>query len=107
MRLTRLKKTRRKEKADDDSEDDDDSSSDEEGGDGGPAGGKADQPVLQVQTVTHHGGVNRVRCCPQRPAMCASWGDTGVVQVWDLTPQLQHLMALTAGAYTRPLFSST
>jgi hypothetical protein len=37
---------------------------------------------------------------PQAPAVVASWGDTGVVQVWDLAPQLQQLMALTADANT-------
>ena len=33
-------------------------------------------------------------------AVIASWGDTGIVQVWDLTPQLQSLMTLTADANT-------
>ena len=29
---------------------------------------------------------------PQKPAVVATMGSTGVVQVWDLTPQLTTLM---------------
>lgn len=93
MRVTRLKKTRRKERTgnDEDSEDSDEDSDDESVG--GPGG---DGPVLQVAKVMHHGAVNRVRSMPQAPSIIASWGETGVVQVWDLSPQLQQLMAMTA-----------
>ena len=96
MRLTRLKKTRRKDRGADADEDESESESDSDDENGGGPGG--DGPLLQVQKVAHHGGINRVRCMPQRPAITASWGDTGIVQVWDLQPQLQQLMSLTADA---------
>lgn len=36
---------------------------------------------LQVRKVGHEGGVNRIRAMRQHPHICASWADTGVVQV--------------------------
>ncbi|KAL0052504.1 hypothetical protein WJX82_003231 [Trebouxia sp. C0006] len=41
--------------------------------------------------IAHHGGVNRLRCMPQQPAVVASWGDTGLVQIFDLSTQLADL----------------
>ena len=38
-------------------------------------------PQIHTSRVAHHGGVNRLRCMPQQPAVVASWGDTGLVQV--------------------------
>lgn len=36
---------------------------------------------LQLRKVAHEGGVNRIRAMSQRPHICASWADTGHVQV--------------------------
>lgn len=97
MRLTRLKKTRRVDKATADMDDDSDASeSDSDDEDGGIA--PINGPIIQVQKVAHHGAVNRVRACPHRPSLVATWGETGVVQVWDLAPQLTKLSMLTADA---------
>lgn len=83
MRLANLTRMKHK-KVSADSDSDDESSSEEdededEDGMGGPAG--AVKPSMQAQSVAHHGGVNRIRCMPQKPQMCATWGDTGRVQV--------------------------
>ena len=104
MRLTRLKKTRRggdkgaaeESKMDDDSDASDDSESDSEGNEGGVA--PVNGPIIQVQKICHHGAVNRIRSCPTRPSLVATWGETGVVQVWDMSAQLTKLSMLTADA---------
>lgn len=36
---------------------------------------------LQIRKVSHEGGVNRIRAMRQHPHICASWADTGHVQV--------------------------
>lgn len=36
---------------------------------------------LQLRKVAHEGGVNRIRAMTQKPHICATWGDTGHVQV--------------------------
>lgn len=48
-------------------------------------------PVLQLRKVAHEGGVNRIRAMTQNPHICASWGDTGHVQVWDFSSHLNAL----------------
>ncbi len=65
-------------------------------------------PQIHTNRIAHHGGVNRLRCMPQQPAVVASWGDTGLVQVscllrvarcqdssilliWSHLAQLQHI----------------
>ncbi|XP_057969031.1 protein HEAT STRESS TOLERANT DWD 1 [Malania oleifera] len=67
----------------DDSDSDEDSDEEELGGSGAP--------VLQLRKVAHEGCVNRIRVMTQSPHICASWADTGHVQVWDLS---SHLTAL-------------
>ena len=42
-------------------------------------------PQIHTNRIAHHGGVNRLRCMPQQPAVVASWGDTGLVQVSSFT----------------------
>ena len=101
MRLTRLKKTRRTEKPvnNDDSEESESESSDDDDGDGVGGGGRGgDGPLLQVRKIAHHGAVNRVRCMPQQSAICATWSDQGVVQVWDTSKQLNELMSMVDDA---------
>lgn len=70
MRLSDINQGRHGSKAR--NEDDDDmSDSDDEGA----------PPQIHTSRVAHYGGVNRLRCMPQQPAVVASWGDTGLVQV--------------------------
>ncbi|GMP59558.1 hypothetical protein CsSME_00022796 [Camellia sinensis var. sinensis] len=64
-----------------------DSNEDDEIEDGGSA-----TPVLQLCKLVHEGCVNRIRAMPPNPHICASWADTGHVQVWDFS---FHLNALT------------
>ncbi|XP_024017188.1 glutamate-rich WD repeat-containing protein 1 [Morus notabilis] len=54
--------------------------------------GGSGEPILQLRKVAHEGGVNRIRAMSQRPHICASWADTGHVQIWDFS---SHLNALT------------
>ncbi|XAR53432.1 hypothetical protein NMG60_11021979 [Bertholletia excelsa] len=44
-----------------------------------------------LRKVGHEGCVNRMRAMPQSPHICASWGDTGLVQVWDFSSHLNAL----------------
>lgn len=65
---------------DSDSEDDSDN---EEGGAGGPS--------LQLRNVTHEGCINRIRSKPQNPHICASWAESGYVQIWDMSSHINAL----------------
>ncbi|KAL3830234.1 hypothetical protein ACJIZ3_019036 [Penstemon smallii] len=53
--------------------------------------GTSGSPVLQLRKVFHEGGVNRIRAMRQNPHICASWADTGHVQVWDFSTHLNAL----------------
>ncbi|KAK4754001.1 hypothetical protein SAY87_002105 [Trapa incisa] len=68
---------------DSDSSDSDEDSDDELGGSG--------VPVLQLRKVSHEGCINRIRSMPQTPHICASWADTGHVQIWDFGSHLNAL----------------
>ncbi|KAI3782802.1 hypothetical protein L2E82_12858 [Cichorium intybus] len=46
-------------------------------------------PVFQVRKVFHEGCVNRIRAMPQKPHICATWGDTG--HIWDFASHLNAL----------------
>ncbi|KAI3772803.1 hypothetical protein L6452_03997 [Arctium lappa] len=48
-------------------------------------------PVFQLRKVLHEGCVNRIRAMTQKPHICASWGDTGHVQIWDFSSHLNAL----------------
>ncbi|GAB2293027.1 hemolysin III domain membrane protein [Dionaea muscipula] len=71
------------------SDSDSDSDSSDEEDDMDPSGHRT--PILQVRKVAHEGCVNRVRSMPQNAHICASWGDTGYVQVWDFSSHLNIL----------------
>jgi ribosome assembly protein RRB1 len=61
--------------------DDDDDSSDEE----------IDlDPVAEHYAIPHYGGVNRVRCMPQKPSIVATWSDVGKVNLFDVSAILQR-----------------
>ncbi|KAL3633351.1 hemolysin III domain membrane protein [Castilleja foliolosa] len=68
-----------------DSDSSDSDEEDEVDGDG------SSTPVLQFRKISHEGGVNRIRAMRQNPHICASWGETGLVQVWDLSSHLKSL----------------
>ncbi|CAL1399113.1 unnamed protein product [Linum trigynum] len=70
--------------ADDDSSDSDEDTDDEEAG-----GSKA--PSLQMRRVAHGGCVNRIRAMAQSPHICATWSDSGHVQIWDFSSHLNGL----------------
>ncbi|XP_052184034.1 protein HEAT STRESS TOLERANT DWD 1-like [Diospyros lotus] len=63
-----------------------DSDEDDEVQDGGSS-----IPVLHLRKVAHEGCVNRIRAMSQNPHICASWADTGHVQVWDFSSHLNAL----------------
>lgn len=83
--------------ADDGSGSDSESSSDEEDDDEVDG---SNPPVLQVRKVAHDGCVNRIRSMNQQPHICATWADTGHVQVWDFTSHLNFLADSEAGVST-------
>lgn len=82
MKISNLHKT--KESLDEDSESDDDDALDED-------------PILDHRSVSHSGGVNRIRRMPHPEAhVCATMADTGKTHIYDLT---SHVRALnTPGA---------
>ncbi|XP_021747042.1 glutamate-rich WD repeat-containing protein 1-like [Chenopodium quinoa] len=69
-----------------DSDSDEDDDEDENG---------SKQPILQLRRVAHQGCINRIRSMPQSPHICATWGDTGFVQVWDFSTHLNFLAEST------------
>ena len=78
--LTRMKpKKNKNEEDDEDSESDDDDDEDPE-----------NDPRLLCAQIPHDGAVNRVRTMTLGSTqVAASWSETGRVNVWDLTKQLQ------------------
>ncbi|KAK6164792.1 hypothetical protein DH2020_001656 [Rehmannia glutinosa] len=81
-----------KDGSDMDSESSDSDEDDEE------EGGGSGSPVLQLRKVSHEGGVNRIRAMRQNRHICASWADTGHVQVWDFSSHLKALVESEAEA---------
>jgi ribosome assembly protein RRB1 len=75
MRLSELHKTQHDDESDPDDDDDD----------------LDVDPVVDVRSAVHMGGVNRVRTMPQAPHMVASWSDVGNVHVWDVQPMLRAI----------------
>jgi ribosome assembly protein RRB1 len=47
-------------------------------------------PVVEHYNIKHYGGVNRVRCMPQRSSIVATWSDAGKVNLFDVSPILQR-----------------
>ncbi|KAL1218337.1 Protein HEAT STRESS TOLERANT DWD 1 [Cardamine amara subsp. amara] len=70
-------------------EDDDDEESSDSDEEGDNEASKT--PNIQVRRVAHHGCVNRIRAMPQNSHICVSWGDSGHVQVWDMSSHLNAL----------------
>ncbi|KAK3136053.1 hypothetical protein QOZ80_5BG0427390 [Eleusine coracana subsp. coracana] len=72
---------------DGESDEDSDSSSDDEA----EETNEDTKPIVHLKKVAHAGGVNRIRSMTQKPHICATWGDTGHVQVWDMSFFLNSL----------------
>jgi len=76
---------------DDDSDDsDDDSDSDTDDFDASNPS-KSGKPTLHVSSVSHPGGINRIRLMPQNTAICATWSDSGHVLTWDISSAFRSL----------------
>ena len=70
--------------AEEDSDDDIDDSDSEEDGEAAAS--------FSCVEIHHKGGINRVRVMKQEhSALVATWGETGHVQVWDMTSHLKHV----------------
>ncbi|XP_010262150.1 PREDICTED: glutamate-rich WD repeat-containing protein 1 [Nelumbo nucifera] len=76
---------------DNDTDMDSNDSSDSDEGDENYGQGGSGLPVLQLRKVAHVGCVNRIRAMTQNPHICASWADTGHVQIWDFSSHLNAL----------------
>ena len=75
--------------ADDDDDDSESESDDEEFDAANPA--KSGKPTLHVSSISHPGGINRVRLMPQNTSICCTWSDTGHVLCWDITQAFRTL----------------
>ena len=47
-------------------------------------------PVVEHYSIKHYGGVNRVRCMPQKSHIVATWSDAGKVNLFDTKAILQR-----------------
>ena len=84
MRLGDMGRTYKKPSGEDSDDEDAMSDSDSDGG----GDNTDDDPTLDHRDIPHYGGVNRVRCMPQRPSVVASHGATGHVHLWDVSSHL-------------------
>eukprot|EP00698_Gefionella_okellyi_P009971 TRINITY_DN2566_c0_g1_i1.p1 TRINITY_DN2566_c0_g1~~TRINITY_DN2566_c0_g1_i1.p1 ORF type:complete len:489 (-),score=101.04 TRINITY_DN2566_c0_g1_i1:195-1472(-) len=73
------------------------------GGDESDDSDDESEPKLQERSVMHDGSVNRLRCCPQRGNIVASWSGSGRVHVWDLEQHLKSLETDAAMTKKKPL----
>jgi len=74
----------------DSDEDSDDSESDTDDFDASNPS-KSGKPTLHVSSISHPGGINRVRLMPQNTAICATWSDSGHVLAWDISTAFRSL----------------
>ena len=74
-KLSQLARTRHDEDSESDEDDDD----------------ADDDPIVEAQTVPHHGTVNRLRLMPQSPHICATWSESGSVYIHNLSAPLGNL----------------
>ena len=47
-------------------------------------------PCVEHYSIPHYGGVNRVRCMPQKSNIVATWSDEGKVNLFDVSALLQR-----------------
>lgn len=50
-------------------------------------------PVAEHYSIKHYGGVNRVRCMPQKTSIVATWSDAGKVNLFDVSAILDRFAA--------------
>ncbi|QDZ22990.1 WD40 repeat domain-containing protein [Chloropicon primus] len=63
---------------------------------------EGEQPYFSAVEVHHRGGINRIRCLKQQGScIVASWGETGHVQVWDLSSHMKMLSEEKIGPRTQ------
>lgn len=54
--------------------------------------------MRQLKKVAHAGCVNRIRSMTQKPHICATWGETGHVQVIQLLPNISFSCCMMVGS---------
>ena len=67
-----------------------------------------EDPILDFRTVSHNGGVNRIRAMPHPDShIVSTWSDVGKVYVWNLTQVVASIdtPGLTAPKDLKPIFS--
>ncbi len=63
-------------------------------------------PVLESRSISHFGGVNRVRSMPQASHIVSTWADTGKVHLWDISSQLNSLAGKASSSNdTKPMYT--
>ncbi len=63
-------------------------------------------PIVDARSFKHNGTVNRIRACPRRPEIVATWSDTGNVYAWDISPYANALEnSQPAPATNNPLYT--
>nr|KAJ3421404.1 ribosome biosynthesis protein rrb1 [Polyrhizophydium stewartii] len=78
MKMSSLHKTKHDGDMDDDDDDDDDDLDED--------------PILEFKTISHAGGINRIRLMPHPEVhVAATMADTGKVHIYDLTQHIQSL----------------
>lgn len=62
-----------------------------------------DDPLIESRFIKHDGCVNRVRVMPQKPNIVATWSDTKVVNIWDISEELKSLDTPQRVPNTKPI----
>ena len=68
-------------------------------------------PLIEHYSIKHHGGVNRVRCMPQKSNIVATWSDVGTVNLFNVESIVQRFSVAEGKALTpkdipsKPFFS--
>jgi len=81
--------------ADSDSDDDEEEEEEEEDLDV--------DPILEHYSLSHHGGVNRIRVMPQQPSIVSTWSDAGTVNLYNI----ESILATLNGSPKKNLLSSS
>lgn len=98
MKWSKLTKTKDMDNSDSEDEDMDSDDDDDDDMD----------PILEHRAIPHENvGVNRIRAMPQAK-ICSTWGDDGVVRMWNINKEVQSLdseKVIANPAANKPLFS--
>jgi ribosome assembly protein RRB1 len=87
-----------------DNEDNDDDNKDSDDDDSSASSSEDDDdidldPIVEHYNVKHVGGVNRLRCMPQRSNIIATWSDTGKVNLFNVDAILERF-AVSQGKFS-------